>query len=142
MTPQKLWLGAVMMLLPVFGAGCPDPEAVEKCRVIGENYCAKQEEYCGPFATPADECEDIYDDTVLCDEALYVEYEYDACLVEIEKIDECVFAMPEDCNGVVVIIPQDDEDEDEDDDDDDKGDAGPASFPDGGFSMGDGGVPF
>ncbi len=139
MSLRSVWvlLGGVLVL-----AGCPDPEAVERCRTIGERYCEKHVEHCF-MASTQEECEEVYNDTVQCDEALYVEEEYPICLAEIAGLQTCPLALPADCSGVVVIVPQDDDDDDKDDDDDeDPADAGAQAGGADAGPAGDGGFPF
>lgn len=98
---------------------CDDPDAPEKCRAIGTAFCEKSVEYCDPmFSPPQDECEDIFNEAVVCDDAVYVELEYDECLTDVDELEECPIATPSSCDGVVALSPQEDEVEDDDEDDD------------------------
>jgi hypothetical protein len=136
---RALPLTALALGLALLGSACDDPAAPAKCRGFRDAYCAKQDEHCD-FVT-WDSCRELFDEIVVCDDAIGVEDDYSLCLEEIGALDECPVDLPDACKGVV-LMPEEDDDDDDDDDDDE--DAGPSPAGDGGvppFPVGDGGMP-
>ena len=100
-----------LLVLFIWSAGCVDEEAPAKCREIGERYCEQHNGLC-PMPTPQEACEDIYDEVATCDDALYLEEpDREDCLTAIDELEECPQALPGDCQGVVVLPPDDGEDD-------------------------------
>jgi len=99
----------LILSLGLFGAllsGCNDPEAPSKCRAIGSAYCKKVVDFCDDTTAPVESlesCEQTYDEAVICNDALYLEEEEEVCLLDIADIQECTFAIPTTCIGVVVV---------------------------------------
>ena len=109
-------ISLVSLTLLFLVVGCNDPEAPAKCRAIGEDYCAKVAEFCvSPEAPPlsAAECEETFNLTVVCDDALYIDDEDNECPDDIDAIEECTFGLPASCLGVVVVAEKPDVDENE-----------------------------
>lgn len=96
------------MVLAALGAGaaliaCVDPGAPDRCREVRAQYCAKIGELC---PTPSeDECRDLFDDELVCDDAVGTEETIDVCLGDIDRIDACPSALPVTCRGVIWFEP-------------------------------------
>lgn len=129
---------APLLALLVAAAACVDEAAPAKCRGFRDAYCAAQENHCEGVTWDA--CRDLFDELLVCDDAVGVEQEYADCMADIAALEECPNDLPDNCRGVVLF--EDDYFEEDEDDEEVGGDGGaPGGGFDAGVPLGEGGPP-